>query len=82
MTKKPVMLMILDGYGYNAATEGIYTIFARCSNNPSPKARFLLVDTAGNYTLGEVSTKTQSDTSSNSEYCSSTNWWSDSVNRK
>jgi len=67
---------------YDADTEGIYTIFARCSNNPSPKARFLLVDTAGNYVTGGITTSTASDPSSNSNSCNSTLWWDDPINKQ
>ena len=64
---------------YNGeTTEKIYTVFAGCSNNPSPGAKFKLVDGAGNVSnILQVSAITSSINSSYSQVCSQDKWYTE-----
>lgn len=68
--------------------EKIHTAFAGCTNNPSPKLRYALVDAAGNKYKDsngnyykELSHSSGSISSSNTKACDSSKWYNVSPNR-
>ena len=60
----------------NSKTPSIFSVFAGCSNNPSPKAKFKLVDGAGNYSSEiTVTAATTNISSSYNKECDGTIWF-------
>ena len=69
----------------NGSNEKIYTGFAGCSNNPSPKAKYILIDNAGNvYNKGKEITLTAKKTSpeTSGKECASSKWFNENPNIK
>ncbi len=58
--------------------ERIYTVFAGCSDNPDPKARFNIVDGAGNVLSNiEIIASKKTGTSKKGDTCNSSKWFTD-----
>lgn len=67
-----------DAYKRNSSTSNfIYSVFAGCSNNPSPAARFYIIDEAGNKssTVEVKANKSSSPYSPAADKCSELKWW-------
>ncbi len=59
----------------NSTSSKIYSIFAGCDNNPYPRARFRLIDGAGNESTIEVTASLTGITSSYNEACNENSWY-------
>lgn len=69
----------------DGSKEKIYTGFAGCSNNPSPAAKYILIDKAGNiYNSGKEINLTIKKSSQDKSYkeCDSNKWFNEYPNRK
>lgn len=52
-----------------------FSVFAGCSNNTSPQAKFKVVDGAGNVSYANVTANTSNINSSNTNVCNSSSWY-------